>query len=320
MVTGINIGGGISIGGGINIEILGNAPHAPAPVANTLLNDLMPSDQLRNTAPPVFDTAEKVEPVKTVWAPAPVIEKIPEIQKPVIVEAVAPVVEKVAAPVIEPVAPRPELTKELLLELWGMTAPRKNILIDQSGLQNHFEWKGNNPFISNTYAFDAISGAQSVDPAIFDNIFDAMTITAWVKFPEGIKNKSSIINRQNAWGLGIDVEGNKYRLNLNKHGSADQSQSIVALSDDIWYHLSAIQTDTSVTYFVNGKQQGNPVPSTQPFVASTGDVFIGNDVINGLYGPITYGQITIWNYAKTSTDITKAWNSQKTFYGYKKRK
>jgi hypothetical protein len=201
-----------------------------------------------------------------------------------------------------------------------MTAPRKNILIDQSGLQNHFKWTGNSPFISNTYAFDAISGALSVDPTIFDNVFDTMTVYAWVKFPEGINTTMSIINRQNAWGFSVAAAGNKYRLNLSKQGLADQSQNIPALSNDIWYQLCAIHTDTSITYFVNGKQQGAPIPNTQPFTPSTGAVFIGNDVLNGLFGPITYGQLAVWNYAKTAAEINKAWNSQKTFYGYKKGK
>ena len=184
----------------------------------------------------------------------------------------------------------------------------------------------NNGTLTNGPTFSSSDGGSIVFDGVNDYVIVAhstnlnpslsMTVSAWVKVSNFVTNmaifgKGTTTSGQGGFGFNI---ASSTQLNLVKYFIIDQTITLsTSLSLNTWYHISAVQSSSSVTYFVNGQSVGVFSNSTS-YQTNTAELRIARNR-GTLYSPIFISNVYFYNRQLTVSEIIQNFNATKGRYG-----
>lgn len=173
--------------------------------------------------------------------------------------------------------------------------------------------------INSALSFDGTDDYVSVpDNPAFSASLSQLTLEAWVK-RNATGRYDSIAG--NFW----DGIGRSYYMevwNTNKihfyvgtgaggPGDTKLASTTSTLSNNIWYHISAVYDGANMQIYLNGIADGTPVAQSGTIYNSTQSLFIGSYQNNGSRADLFYGlidDVRIYNYARTASEIRTDYN------------
>lgn len=141
------------------------------------------------------------------------------------------------------------------------------------------------------------------------------TIELWVKFNQLIDNtaywligKGTATSGSGGYDFVMDISSGQFRFNLVKYYIIDQRVNISPLEVDTWYHFQAVQTSTSVTYYINGNPVGSYTHSGN-YQMNTANAYMGKNRTTALSSNMILDEVRFWNIQKSQQEIQQTMNS-----------
>jgi len=104
------------------------------------------------------------------------------------------------------------------------------------------------------------------NPSLLDFGTGSWSISAWINMPASTDNSNIFAKGGDSGGgirymLGVsETDDHKACLTLDDNATKVQSTSSVTVDDDQWHHIVGIRDGSSLRLYVDGVQDGAPVP------------------------------------------------------------
>jgi len=140
----------------------------------------------------------------------------------------------------------------------------------------------------------------------------AVTIEAWI-------NSTSAANEKviACWGssgndnVQFRMQGGKLQFGIDAGGWSSVIGT-TSINTGSWVHVAIVKSGTTVTLYVNGKQDGSGTIDRSPTVPTfrIGALYKGNALIENHYFVGNIDEVRIWNYARQEASIKRHMNRQ----------
>jgi len=141
----------------------------------------------------------------------------------------------------------------------------------------------------------ALTGYGTISPAVTTIGSGPWSFEAWVKFPAIASGQHiNIIAQSGGAGFGVDGAGIVNTGGRVFFETATGYSSLPGLLPEYWYHVAAVKSGTTVSYYVNGVAYGTGTDS------STGSTL---NIINLGAKECSIARVRVFNYSKTAAQI-----------------
>jgi len=141
----------------------------------------------------------------------------------------------------------------------------------------------------------SLTGYGTISPAVANIGSGPWSFESWVKFPDIVSGQHiNIIAQSGGAGFGVDGAGIVNTGGRIFFETATGYSNLPGLLPEYWYHVAAVKSGTTVSYYVNGVAYGTGTDS------STGSTL---NIINLGAKECSIARVRVFNYSKTAAQI-----------------
>jgi hypothetical protein len=166
--------------------------------------------------------------------------------------------------------------------------------------------------------FDGTNDFVTIPHTTLLNPTLSMTLSAWINVTTfttfmSIFGKGSTVSGAGGYDFRID---SSTTLNLVKYFIDDQTITLsTALSTNIWYNITAVQSSTKVDYFINGITVGS-YSNTAAYQTNTLEFRIARDRSTiPIYTPANIAGVMFYTRVLTAAEILQNFNATRSRFG-----